>query len=168
MSSKKRRAAKQKRQPKQDEFAGLKRKLQQLPFGDGGVVVAPRGEVKMSDVLTDFVEPYESSAGTGDAYRVLVTLGALAWNASFLSGDQQEEMITSVLASGIRTATYREAAEIRALVHALITRRQSVFSEHKRLIISFDFKDTGNGYYLSVASTLAEVPLKQQKEGEGS
>jgi len=75
MSAKKRRAAKQDRQPKQDEFAGLKRKLQQLPLGDSEVGVAASGEVKMSEVLTEFVAPYASSARTGDACRVLVTLG---------------------------------------------------------------------------------------------
>jgi hypothetical protein len=164
MSVKKRRAAKQRHQPQQDEFAGLKHRLRQLPLGDGEVVVTPSGEVKMSEVLADFVAPYAASARTGDAYRVLVTLGTLAWNASFLSGDQQEEMIRGTLAKGLSAATYQEAAEVRRLLHALIDRRQSVFAEHKRLILGFDWKDTGNGYQLDVASTLDEVPLRPREE----
>jgi hypothetical protein len=162
MSSKQRRKAEQRRRSKHDEFAGLKRKLQQSSLGVKQVVVAPSGEVKMSDVLGDFVAPYYSMAKTANAYRMLLTLGSLAWNASFLSHDQQEEMIDQVLASGLPTATDQEATELRALVHELIARRKALFSEHKRLIVSFDLKDTGEGYHLAVASTLEEVPLKDR------
>src|SRR5712692_243504 len=159
MSSKKRRTAKQRRQSKHDEFASLKRKLHQSPLGDKRVVVAPSGEVKMSDVLGDFVAPYYSFTNTDKAYRMLLTLGTLAWNASFLSDDQQEEMINQVLASGLPTATDQEATDIKALVRELIARRKALFSGHKRLIVSFELKDTGEGYHLAVASTLGAVPL---------
>src|SRR5438067_793128 len=101
MASKKRRAAQQKRQSKHDEFASLKRKLAQSPLGDTPVVVAPSDEVKMSDVLGDFVAPFYSFTHTANACRMLLTLGALAWNASFLSEDEQEEMINQVLAGGL-------------------------------------------------------------------
>jgi hypothetical protein len=164
MSKKSRRATKQAGQANHDEFAGLKRKLRQFPEGDRPVVVAPAGEVKMSDVLTDFVAPYESSAGTGDGYRVLLTMGMLAWNASFLPSHEQEKMVNELLANALPTATYQERLELKRVVHALIDRRQSAFAQHKRLILSFDWKDTGDGYHLSVASTLDEPPLRKPGE----
>jgi hypothetical protein len=155
MSAKKRRAAKQGRQATQDEFAGLKRKLQQLPLGDDGeVVVVAGGEVKMSEVLTDFVEHFAPSTRTGNDYRMLLQLGALAWNASFLSGDQQEQMISDLLANGMPAATVQERLELKRMLHALIDRRQSEFAEHKRLIVGMDWKETSDGGYFSVASTL--------------
>jgi hypothetical protein len=160
MSSKKRRAAKQKRQPKRDEFANLKRKLQQSPLGAERFVVAPKGEVKMSKVLADFVAPYLSFANTENAYRLLLTLGMMAWNASLLPDDEQEDMINQVLASGLPTVTDQEATDIRTLARELIARRKALFAEHKRWIVSFEWNDTGKGYQLSVASTPGAVRLE--------
>jgi len=48
----------QRRPRKQKRFASLKRKLEQGPFPVKRIVVEPSDQVKMSDVLADFVEPY--------------------------------------------------------------------------------------------------------------
>jgi hypothetical protein len=153
MSAKKRRPAPQDRQPTQDEFSGLKRKLERFAFDETEMAVASSGEVKMSKVLGDFVAPYAPSAHSEEAYRMLLTLAVLAWNASFVAGDEQEAMINEIVANGLTTFSYRDVAEIKLLIRRLIDRRQSVFAEHTRLIVSFDWSDTDHGYQLSVAST---------------
>jgi len=51
-------------------------------------------------------------------------------------------MINELIANRLSSFNYRDVAEIKVLIHGLIDRRQSVFAEHKRLILSFDWKDT--------------------------
>ena len=121
------------------------------------VVVEPGDALKMSEVLTDFVEPYVRFADTQEAYRRLLTLAVLAWNASFLPVREQREMINTVIDEGIPTATEELRTGLKDIVLMLIARKREHFSEHKRKIIDFEVTDTGKGYRVIVASTLEEV-----------
>ena len=94
-----------KRKRRQKRFAGLKRKLEQGPLRGEKILIEPSGEEKMSEVLTDFVEPYLEFADTDEAHRKLLTLAVMAWNASFLPEKEQQDMINRVLDAGIPTGT---------------------------------------------------------------
>lgn len=63
------------------------------------VVFQPSGEVKMSEVLLEFVEPYKQFAQTEEAYRKMLTLAVVAWNASFLPEVERQVTGTSRLRS---------------------------------------------------------------------
>ncbi|HKZ85590.1 MAG TPA: hypothetical protein VJ793_18285 [Anaerolineae bacterium] len=147
----------QRRPRKQKRFASLKRRLEEGPFPVKRIVVEPSGQVKMSDVLADFVEPYSHLADTEEAYRKLLTLAVLAWNASFLPKNKQQEMIDQVIDGGIPTGTEELRAGLKDIVRMLIARKQKHFAEYKRNMIDFELTDTGTGYRLTVASTLDEV-----------
>lgn len=96
---------KSKHRRKQNRFENLKRKLELGPFRTEKIVIEPCGEVKMSEVLMDFVEPYRELADAEEAYRKLLTLAVMAWNASFLPEKEQQDMIERVLDEGIQTGT---------------------------------------------------------------
>jgi len=159
MASSKSRKIKRKRtsKRKQKRFEGLKSKLERGPLRVQRFVVEPRGEAKMSEVLTDFVEPYRELADTEEAYRKLLTLAILAWNASFLPEKEQQEMVERVLVGGIPGATKELKAGLREIVSKLIARKKAYFVEYRRIIIDYELKDTGRGYHLAVASTLQET-----------
>ncbi|MFQ6015316.1 MAG: hypothetical protein ACE5NP_07725 [Anaerolineae bacterium] len=112
----------------------------------------------MSEVLGDFVEPYMDLADTEEAYHKLLTLAVMAWNASFLPEEEQEEMIDRVLAAGIPAGDDELRAGLKGIVNMLIARKKAYFSEYTRNIIDFEVTDTGQGYHLTVASTLEEEP----------
>lgn len=118
------------------------------------VVYEPAGREKMSDVLEDFVEPYREMADTQDAFRKLLTLALLAWNAALLPEDRRRAMIEDTIGAGFSRATEEERAQVRLLVEALVRRKEGYFAENQRAIISFELTDTGNNYHLSVMSTL--------------
>ena len=60
-------------------------------FPDQEVVVGlPDGDVKMSEVVEQFVEPFKEAAATRDAYRTLLFLGIIAWNTTFLPEKQRK------------------------------------------------------------------------------
>jgi hypothetical protein len=144
---------KQRLKKKQQRLVSLKRKLERGPFRGEKIVIEPRGEAKMSEVLTDSVEPYLEFADT-EAYRKLLTLAVMAWNASFLPEKEQQNMIDSVLDKGIPTGTQDLKAGLKEIVDMLIVRKKEFFSEYKRKIIDYELTDTGRDYHISVASTL--------------
>ena len=118
------------------------------------VVYEPAGGEKMSEVLEDFVEPYRELADTDDSFRKLLTLGMLAWNAALLPEDQRWAMIDEMLAAGFSRCSKADLAAGREVVEVLVRRKEEQFAENQRAIISFQLTDTGDGYHLSVASTL--------------
>jgi len=112
----------------------------------------------MSEVLTDFVEPYLEFTETEEDYRKLLTLAIMAWNASFLPEKEQQEMIDRVFDKGIPPGTEELKAGLKEIVNELIVRKKIYFSEYTRRIIDFEVTDTGRDYHLAVASTLEEMP----------
>jgi hypothetical protein len=141
-------------QASQNSLASLEQKLRKESFPFDGLVVSPAGEVKMSEVLEDFVEPYRESAQTEKEIRRLLTLATVAWNASFIPPEGQQEMIDQLFTDELVEGDQELRAEIQDLIRVLIGRKNRYFSQYSRMIVDFELTDTGNGYHLSVASTL--------------
>jgi hypothetical protein len=118
------------------------------------VVYEPSGREKMSDVLDDFIEPYLTVADNEDAYRKLLNLGVLAWNAALLPEDQRRTVIEKTLREGLPGSSKADQAQAQAFIETLIRRKEERFAANQRAIISFVLTDTGDGFHLSVASTL--------------
>lgn len=145
---------KRRKKQKQERFERLKRKLEHGPFRPDKLIIEPKGQVKMSKVLADFVEPYKKFADTEEAYRKLLTLAIIVWNASFLSEKDQQDKIQSVLDKGMPTGIEELKASLKEIVYALLVRKKMYFSKYTRRIIDFELTDTGKEYRITVASTL--------------
>ena len=118
------------------------------------VVYEPTGREKMSEVLDDFIEPYQEVADDEDSYRKLLNLGVLAWNAALLPEDQRRTAIDETLREGLPGSSKEYRAQAKALIEMLVQRKQERFAANQRVIISFELTDTGDGFHLTVASTL--------------
>ncbi len=118
------------------------------------VVYEPAGREKMSAVLEDFVEPYRDTASTEDEFRKLLLLGSLAWNAALLPEDERRAMIEETLKAGMSRGDEADLAAVREIVEWLVRRKLEHFAANQRAIVSFELTDTGDGFHLSVASTL--------------
>ena len=108
----------------------------------------------MSDVLEEFVEPYDDVANTGDAYRKLLNLGMLAWNAALVPEDQRRAIIDEAIEGGFSKASASDRALARELIETLVRRKEEHFATNRRAILSFELTDTRDGFHLTVASTL--------------
>lgn len=108
----------------------------------------------MSEVLIEFIEPYSEFADTEEAYRKLLTLAIIAWNAFSLSEKYQQDMIQSVLDKGMSAGTEELKAGLKEIINALLVRKKMYFSEYTRRIIDFELTDTRKEYHITVASTL--------------
>jgi len=122
------------------------------------VVVEPSGVAKMSEVLEAFVAPYLALADTEEATQKLFAVAVVAWNASFLAGNEQRKMVDEITSGAMPGATRQDKEDFRELVSALVERKRAYFSEYTRKIISFELTDTGRDYHLSVVSTMEDAP----------
>ena len=158
MSAPKSRKNRRKHEHQQTRFDDLQRKLEQGPFAHQEIVIEPENAAKMSDMLEDFVEPYRDTADTKDAYQKLLTLGMMAWNAALLPAKEQQNMLQQLLDRLPHTSA-EDKKVLTVFLRELIERKLKYFSQNRRAILSIDLQDTGDGYYLSVASTLEKKSL---------
>jgi hypothetical protein len=157
------RLQKRKPQPSQNPLASLEKKLrkQQLPFDE--IVVSPPGEVKMSEVLEDFVRPYRQEATTEEAMKKLLTLGVIAWNTALSDESERQGIIDQIITDALVQGDKNLKAEIKDLVKEMIARKELYFSECQRMIFDFEVKEVGNRFIISVASILEPESSDSQK-----
>ena len=137
MARKRPKKIKRRQKRRQKLFDGLKNKLRQTPFREREVVWNPSGEVKMSEVLIDFIEPYLEFADTLESYRKLVILGIMAWNASLLHKEEQQDMVDSIFHQfNQQMPRVTEELRLEEIVDTLIARKKAYFSEYTRAIIN--------------------------------
>ena len=148
-----------KRKKKRANSKSQRGKLQQFArkmkrdgtLGDNKLILNPPGEVKMSDLLNQIIEPYAEDLETLDAYRMLVTAGAMAWNNTLLPPEGQAAGFAAMNKLDIPA----ENKEImKELIMTLMKRKLALFPDIRRFIVSYEVSDLGDQWHLSVASTM--------------
>jgi hypothetical protein len=129
----------------------FKENLQKEGFlQDKKLVLNPPGQEKMSDVLMEFIQPYEDYATNDEAFGKLIALAIVAWNAANLPPTERNEMIGKIL-----TVALPEAKEdARAIIREMIKRKEKKFAENRRMILRYEVQLTPRGRHLSVVSTM--------------
>lgn len=139
----------------QKPLKSFEKKLREKSSAFKEIVVSPSGEVKMSEVLEDFVEPYRESRETKESMQRLLTLGTIAWNLALSPESERQKMIDRVFNDDLLGGDKKLKAEIQELIEELIARKNRYFSENRRMIVDFELKELGSNYHISVASTLS-------------
>lgn len=105
-------------------------------------------ENKMSDILTEFIEPYIDETHSNEQLLTLLGLGVIAWNLSFSSRREQRNEIelflqeNSFFAGGM---DHQLKEDMKNLIGQLIARKKRYFAKHKRLIIDFQVQEDQDG-----------------------
>lgn len=122
----------------------------------GALVVSnPPGELKMSEILGDFVDPYLAEGFSEGDYRGMLRIGVLAWNAALLPPDRRAGFLAGIAAQ--EEQSLDPAAPIMTeLVRDMIARKDELFAAIRRRIISFELTRTDQEYRLAVASNPSE------------
>ena len=153
MAKKTRKKQKQGPSPKQNLLrAHARRAMPNLPPG-AQLRTEPRGEVRMSEVLEAFVEPYLGLASTDNGQRVLFQIASLAWNAAILPADKRRALLDQV-AETLPGFQGEARKELQDLLANMIARKLALFDDNKRFILSVELTGAEGGY-LSVISTAA-------------
>jgi len=114
------------------------------------VISGPTSDgVKMSEVLEDFVEPYEQFAETKEAYRKLLTTALVAWNVMLFPEKDRSSKLDELLT----TLPENVREDGRQIIEELMVRKERFFSQHKRMIVDYEVADIGSKRQLSVMST---------------
>lgn len=122
----------------------------------GSLVVSnPPGELKMSEILGDFVDPYLAEDPSESDYRGMLRIGVLAWNAAMLPADRRAGFLDGIAAEEEASLDF-VAPVMTELVREMIARKLALYPDVRRQIISFELTRTDREYRLSVASTPSE------------
>lgn len=148
---------------RQEAMQDLEDSIQRGPFGKEAISIVrdPKGHAKMSDVLERFVEPYEDDEMTLNQRQNLLGIAVVAWNLALLPEDKRrgalKEIIKGIL-SGEDPLFQQEAREI---ITEMVARKDQLFADNQRYIVSYQLQDLGTEYHLTVASTLPSKPTDQ-------
>ncbi|MDA0266853.1 MAG: hypothetical protein O2890_15540 [Cyanobacteria bacterium] len=134
----------------------LEKKVASGPLGQqlSQIIPNPKGEVKMSAVLEDFVEPYLDGNESDQAFEAFLNIAVIAWNIALFPEDQQPQKVDLIVAKAAKGNTQIQQ-EMRSVLEELITRKQQHFASIKRQIVEFQLKGRGKNMHLSVAATLS-------------
>jgi hypothetical protein len=154
MAKKKRKKQKKSRSRKQNLLrAHARRAMPHLPPG-AQLRIEPRGEVRMSEVLEAFVEPYLGLASTDNGRRALLQIASLAWNAAILPAEERRALLDRVADTSFLGFQGEAREEVQDLLANMIARKLALFDENKRIILGVELTGAEGGY-LSVISTVA-------------
>lgn len=147
----------------QDAMQGLEDTVRQGPLGKNfvDIVKNPKGHVKMSDVLERFVEPYEDDEMTLHHRRNLLGIAVIAWNLALLPQAERKGMMKKLMREVLRGDDPLLQREARSIVENMIARKEQLFADNQRYIVSYDLKDMGTEFHLTVASTLPGQPATE-------
>ncbi len=145
---------KQAERTQQNALEKLQQKVQQGLLSEGLTGIAsPQGEIKMSEVLEEFVEPYLDFARNRSQREKLFNLAVAAWNLALMPENERQQIIDQGIEGTVGNDLLARQ-DIGEFIDELIARKQTLFAENKRHIVEFQLQDTGKTLHLSVASTL--------------
>jgi hypothetical protein len=149
------------RKRQQEESVRLKRQRKRsAEWSSGNFPIGPNyrfdapGGMKMSTVLEEFVEPLADEVEGLEAYRRLLCLGQLAWNAALRGEPERGNMVNEVLSAAMPGAAEEVLSMGRSIVEGLIARKEQHFADFQRPIVGFEVFDTGAGWRLNVTSAV--------------
>ena len=119
-----------------------------------GVINSPFGQVKMTEVLQAFVEPYIEETDNRSQRQQIFEIAVIAWNLAVIDEAKRQPMLDQAIDQVLNSDDIEEQKDFRDLLEELIDRKLAYFDEVKRMIINFELKDVGREYQLSVASLM--------------
>ena len=162
MSKRKKRKRTKKRikqRPKKPTSALAMRRFKQKARKNMGNVKVIETELKMSELLIDFMQPYLEAAETLEQYRSLVGMAAIAWNIASLPPPMRPEMLQNLEEFMPSTSS----GAFQEIIDELIKRKETYFADVDRLIIQYDVTETDDGgWHLAIASNMAEEEAKRE------
>jgi len=108
---------------------------------------------KMSDVIEEFLAPYEQFAQSAEEYRRLVLMGAMAWNAALAQGVKRKQLLGDMLRAIVPNGDRQTQEDFYGIVKEMIERKERYFANNRRYILNIQLTETPTGLHLSVAST---------------
>ncbi|MEB3213359.1 MAG: hypothetical protein VKL39_18560 [Leptolyngbyaceae bacterium] len=129
---------------------------------DIDIRVHAEGELKMSEVIEEFMAPYLKQSESPEDQKSMIGMGIIAWNLALLPAKKRRKernIILNALCDNQKgVLSDADIAEFRAdmvhLIESLIERKLSLFKNIERRIVDFEMQDSRGNVHLSVMSTI--------------
>ncbi len=115
---------------------------------DAELVVNPPGHDKLSDNLLELLGDYTKVAETVEEMRKLISIASVAWNATLIPEQGREDFLESLLKD--------PTDDLNEFIDYLMARKLSLYPGIKRFILDYKVVIRGDGFYVSVVSTLTK------------
>ena len=141
-----------------DEAANrMEQKLAEVS-GIGHKVIRDSSLEKMSDILLEYAEPFMENIDIDnkEEYNKAIMMSIMLWNCAIMQESQADmKSIEKIL------KPLMQGAEAKSVMNYMMERKRQMYPENKRLIVSYDLAELGEGsYHLSVASTIHGPAVK--------
>ena len=113
--------------------------------------------LKMSVALEKLVVPFVHEARTEQEYDALIGLGAMAWNMTVMPPETRKNAVKDAIAMFGQDPENIQFLSER--LNVLMQRKEKLFPDEDRAIVSYAIEDLGNQWHLKVVSRL--VPKKE-------
>ncbi len=141
----------------------IRNRLEKVGLGGRRIIRNPPGEIKMSKVLRQFVEPYWHIPNTEEAMRQLLTTALVAWNTALQPEENRADNLKQIAA-----ALPEEARKyFYPIVEEMIERKNKYFAEYDRMILDFELIDRGDDYHITVMSWIPSPKTDKEEEQDG-
>ena len=130
------------------KYKGMLDNLRKHGLSDD-LLINPPGQVKMSQVLMEFIEPFADFFDPEEKaeWELLIAIGIVAWNVSLFEPVNQEEMIDDFLNSSREEEglmTQEDEKNMREIIEFMASFKNYAFSEYRRFIVDYDLGDDLN------------------------
>lgn len=142
---------KRRKSPPRDAARQLAQRVRQQGFVQD-VIQNPPGQVKMSEVLRQFIDPYWYIPDDEESMQKLMVTALVAWNTALLPQVERVDHLAQI-AEALPQETH---ADFYAIVEEMIERKEKYFAQYERTIIDYELVDRGGDYQLSVISFLPD------------
>ncbi|MBT9316118.1 hypothetical protein [Leptothoe spongobia] len=119
------------------------------------IVKNPKGEVKMSEVLEEFVEPYLPEANGLEQRKMVFEMAVIAWNLAIIPKNQRKSVLEDLFRDLLKGKKAIVKRDLNNLIDEMVDRKLEFFLNNRRYILDCQLEDAGDQFHLSVASTLA-------------
>jgi hypothetical protein len=111
----------------------------------------PAGIPKMSEVLSQFAEPWMRFVNTEVGFGNVVAFAMAAWNAALAPEEAHSRLIDQAIAT-IPSPSPEAAAGLCRIMQEMIAHKRMNYAADKRLIIDVKIRKSGDKFDLSVVS----------------
>ena len=108
----------------------------------------PKEDVRLSERLVDLIAPYREDGLTSQGYEMLIGAAATAWNLSLLPAPEQP----AALRYAFRNANVRGVEAAAEVIVGLMRRKEQLFPDDCRTILSWEVSESDGQYHVAVAS----------------
>jgi hypothetical protein len=112
-------------------------------------------KLKVSELLSEFVDPYLDYADTDLQLEALFAIGVLAWNAGIM------EMENRTLPDGVIEKLESGGAAQKDFFLELLERKKKDFRNFSQIILNYELTATPSGHHLNVVSVTGHEPVGQ-------